>query len=354
MKKVLSLILVAIMVLTCAATMMSCQKDTPAADNTTTTPDNQTTTPDNTEAQKSVGFVTFGLGGEFFQTLADTYKAKYESLGWKASYADGEFNPVKQVEACENYIAQGVDLLYIWAVDAASVKTVVHDARERGIKVVAFVCPLEEYDALMVSEDAELADDADRLAAKWIDEHFADAEDHSVEVAVFSCRAADTGVIQADELLKIESFSQKAKLVMEVECADETMATGQSKMENLYTTNPELKVFLTAHNGLALGINSFFTAQSSPVTDYTDLGVFAINGDATSAELIKASIDGSTPFRGMVLTGSVDDTANEMVMVGTGLFDGSIQVGHIQKAGTIFVDASTVDEYITTGTVVSK
>ena len=69
--------------------------------------------------------------------------------------------------------------------------------------------------------------------------------------------------------------------------------------ENLYTTNPEIKVFLTAHNGLALGINNYFTGIGSPVTDYTGMGIFCVNGNETHAELIKAE----TPFRGMVLTG---------------------------------------------------
>ncbi len=311
-------------------------------------------TEDVTGGEKKVaGFVTFGLGGEFFQTLADTFVANFKAAGWEASYADGGFDPTKQIEAAENYIAMGVDVLYIWSVAPEAMNGVIESARAKGIKVVAFVAPTEAYDALMVSDEAELADDCVRLAAKWIDEHFADAADHSVPVAVFSCRTAETGVIQADEMLKIEEFSKKAKFVKEVECADETMPTGQSNMENLYTSNPEIKVFLTPHNGLALGINTYFTAINSPVTDYTDMAIFAVNGDNSSAEHIKASIDNKSPFRGMVLTGSVNDTANEMLFVGNGLMDGSLKTGHLQKAGTVFVFGDTVDEYLTKGTVTS-
>ena len=302
---------------------------------------------------KKAAFVTFGLGGDFFQSLADTFVANFTADGWEASYADGQFNPTKQIEAAENYIAMDVDVLFIWSVAPEAMGGVIEQARAKGIKVIAFVAPTEEYDALMVSDDAELADDCVRLAAKWIDEHFADAPDHSVPVAVFSCRTADTGVLQADEMLKVEEFSVKAKFVKEVECAEETMAVGQNAMENLYTSNPEIKVFLTPHNAFALGINSYFTGLSSPVSDYTDMAIFAVNGDDTSAEYIQDSIKGESPFRGMVLTGSVNDTANEMLMVANGLLDGSIPVGHLQKAGTVFVYADTVEEYLTTGTVLS-
>ena len=53
----------------------------------------------------------------------------------------------------------------------------------------------------------------------------------------------------------------------------------------------------------------------------------------------------------MVLTGSVNDTANEMLDVATGIMDGTLEKGHLQKAGTIFVNAQTVDEYLSTGHV---
>lgn len=348
MKKILSIVLALAMLLSLAA----CGAKAPEATTAPAGNDAPATTEASNE-KKVAAFVTFGLGGDFFQMLANSFVAKFEAAGWEASYADGEFNPTKQIEAAENYIAMGVDLLYIWAVAPEAMTGVVEAAQAKGIKVIAFVAPTEKYDALMISDEAELADDLNRLAAKWIDETFADAEDHSVPLAVFTCRAAETGVTQGDEMLRIEEFSKKAKFVMEVECADETQATGQSKMENLYTTNPEIKVFITPHNDLAMGINAFFTGISSPVTDYSDMGIFAVNGsDATAAE-IKASTEGKSPLRGTVMTGSVEDTANEMLMVGLGLMDGSLPAGHIQKAGTVFVFADTIDEYLETGAVKS-
>lgn len=306
-----------------------------------------------TDEGHSVGFVTFGLGGDFFQALADTFVEKFEAAGWDAQYADGNFDPTTQIEACENFIAMDVDVLVLWSVAPEAMDTVVQEAMDKGIKVISFVAETSEYDALMVSDDADLADNCAKLAAKWIDETFKDEADHSVPVAVFSCRTAETGVVQADELVKIESFSDKAKFVTEVECTDESMDAGQTAMENLYTDHPEIKVFLTAHSAIGVGINNFFTSASSPVTDFSDMGVFLINGDATTAEIIKTSVDDEAPLRGMVLTGSVDDTAQEMLDVCTGVMDESLEKGYVQKAGTMFVYDDTVDEYLKSGTVTS-
>lgn len=305
------------------------------------------------DEKKSVGFVTFGLGGDFFQMLADAYVAKMTEAGWDASYADGKFDPTAQIEACENYIAMGVDVLVLWSVAPEAMGSVVQQAMDKGIKVIAFVAQTEKYDVVMLSDDAALAGYCAKLAAKWIDETFADAPDHSVPVAVLSCRTAETGVVQADVLIKIEEFSTKAKFATEVECADETADTGMKAAENLYTTNPEVQVFLSAHNGLALGVNNFFTSLSSPVKDYGKMGIFCVNGDNTMAEIIKTSAENQAPLRGMVLTGGVDDTANELMQMITGITDGSVETGHVQMAGTMFVYADTVDEYLESGHVTS-
>ena len=134
-----------------------------------------------------------------------------------------------------------------------------------------------------------------------------------------------------------------------MELQDENADTGMAAAENLYTTNPEIKVFLSAHNGLALGINNYFTGIGSPVTDYADMGVFCVNGNEEIGKLIADN----TPFRGMVLTGGVQDTCNEILGVVTGLYDGSMASGTVTNATTLFVNEDTVEEYLSTGNVVS-
>ena len=302
------------------------------------------------DKKPSAAFVTFGLGGDFFQALADTFVTTMEAEGWNAEYADGQFNPTAQIDAMENYIAKGVDVIVLWSVAPEAMGFVIEQAQATGIKVVAFVAPTENYDALMLADDAKLADSLNMLAAKWIDETFADAEDHSVPVAVFSCRTAQTGVTQADELIKIEEYSDKAQFAKEVELQDENTDTGMAAAENLYITNPEIKVFLSAHNGLALGINNYFTGLSSPVTDYADMGVFCVNGNEEIGKLIQ---DEKTPFRGMVLTGGVQDTCNEIRDVVTGIYDESLPSGTVTNATTLFVNEDTVEEYLETGNVTS-
>ena len=359
MKKVLALLLALVMVFSLAACGNSGDNNTQNPGGNTQNPGTNNTNPPENPGNsgfdptgKKIGFVTFGPG-PFFTALADTYVETFKAKGWDASYQDGGFNPETQISAAENYIAEGVDVLVIWAVAPEAMTAVVQQAMSKGIKVISFVAKLPQYDVLMLSDDEMIAGYCAKLAAQWIDETYADAPDHSVPVAVLSCRTADTGVLQADVLLKIEDFSTKAKFAGEFEQSDEDAATGQTAAENIYATNPEIKVFLTPHNGLAGGIASFYTSMSSPVKDYSDMGIFCINGDDSTAQSIKDSTEGKSPLRGTVMTGSVQDTANELLTYVTAIMDGSIESGYVRYARNLFVFDKTVDEYLSTGDVTS-
>ena len=339
MKKIIALLLALAM----AFALVACGEKAPAADDGADAP---------ADEPKTVAFVGFGPG-DFFDMLAETYIATMEAEGWVAEYTSGNFDPPTQIAAAENYIAMGVDVLVIWSVAPEAMAGVIDQAMAAGIKVIAFVAKTDKYDVVMLSEDAELAGYCAKLAAKWVDEAYADAADGSVPVAVFTCRAAETGVVQGDVLLKMAEYSTKIGEVIEIECEDEQASTGMTKMENLYTTNPEIKLFLSAHNGLAQGIANYFTGINSPVTDYSDMGIFCINGDTAVYDMIKASTEGKNPLRGTVMTGSVQDTANELRDMIVGITNGTIPVGHEQVGGATFVYADTIDEFLETGTVKS-
>ena len=332
MKKIIALLLALVMVFA----LVACGAKQPATQ----------------EEPKTVAFVGFGPG-DFFDMLANTYIETMKAAGWNAEYTSGNFDPPTQIAAAENYIAMGVDVLVVWSVAPEAMTATLQKAKDAGIKVIAFVAPTEIYDVVMVSRDEDMADYCAKLAAQWVDKAYANAADGSLDVAVFTCRTAETGVVQGDKLLTIAEYSTKIGNVIEIECEDEQASTGLTKMENLYTTNPEIKLFLSAHNGLAQGISNFYTGINSPVTDYSDMGIFCINGDTAVYDMIKASTEGTNPLRGTVMTGSVQDTANELRDMILGITDGSIPVGHEQVGGATFVFDATIDEFLETGTVKS-
>jgi len=83
------------------------------------------------------------------------------------------------------------------------------------------------------------------------------------------------------------------------------------------------------------------------------MGIFCINGDTAVYDMIKASTEGKNPLRGTVMTGGVQDTANELKDVILGLMDGTYQTGYKRFAGTMFIYDETINEFLEKGTVTS-
>lgn len=303
--------------------------------------------------QYKIGYVTLSLGSDFFQMLADAYKTTFEAAGWEANYTDGQFDPAAQITACENYIAQGVDVLLLWAVAPEAMEGIVAQCKESGIKLIAFVQPTSEYDVCMVADEIALADYTAKLAARWLEEAFPDAPAKSIPTAVVAYTQTDTAKLQTDFFRDIESYSDKIKLETVVEVDTDSIDVGYNTAENLMVTNPDIQLIVSPSNILADGINQYLTSMNSPVTDYSKMGIFCCNGNEAMGEAIRLSKTNEAPLRGMVLTGGIQDTADEMLMYATAVMDGSIQSGSMITAQNVFVYADTVDEYLETGTVKS-
>lgn len=348
------LLKVLVLVLVLAVSLFGCAKK---VEPTQVEPTQAEATEAATEAvpaeKPSVGFVMIGLGNEFFESLNKEFVARFTDLGYEVDVANGEFNPQIQITAVENFIAMKKDVIVLWAVSPEPLNNVAKQAMDAGIKVVAFVQPLENYDACLLVDDKAFAEAQALIAANWVDKKFPDAADKSVPVVLLTRDSMDNTKEQGDVLRNIESYNSKFKLVSTVDIDKETVEAGMTAAESLYTNNPEAKVFLTVNSSIALGINNYFTAMSSPVTDYSDMGIFTLNGGGEILESVKLSAEDKSPLRGTVMTGGVKMTVDDCVLAVEGVLDGSLSNKHNIYAAALVVFADTIDEFFKTGNVTS-
>lgn len=305
------------------------------------------------DEEKSIGFVMVGLGNEFFENLQKEFAARFSAMGWEVDVANGEFNPQTQITAMENFIAMEKDVIVLWAVSPEPLNTVAKQAMEAGIKVVAFVQPLEEYDACLLVDNTAFAESQVLMAAKWIDETFPDAEDRTVPVALITRDNVDSTKEQGDMLRKIEEYTSKAKLDNVIDNDVESTEAGMATTETIYTMNPDTKVYLTVNSAVALGVNNYFTAMSSPISDYSELGIFTLNGSGEIFEQIMLSKTDESPLRGTVMTGGVEATVDDIVKAAEGAMDGEFSDNHNIYGQDLFIFGNTIEEYLETGTVES-
>lgn len=351
MKKIICFILALVMLLAvagCAPTPTTTATDaTTASQGTTAAPTTTESTP------KTAAFVMIGMSNDFFQALKGAFEGGFKAAGWNTEFTSGEFNPQTQITAVENYIAMDVDVIFIWAVAPGPLDAVAQQAMDAGIKVIAFVQTLANYDAAMLSDDNRLAKDEIYLASKWVDETFPDAADGSVPCAIISMDSTEVTKTQAATLKTVAEINPKIKVATVYNIDGETVEAGVKAAENIYTTNPEVQLILTVNAAPALGANNYFTGISSPVKDYSKLGIFTVNGGTELFGPIKDSATDKAPLRGTVITSGIDATIADMLLLANGVMSGEYKDKYQKFAENVFVNADTVDEYTSTGTVKS-
>lgn len=300
---------------------------------------------------RSIGFVMIGLGNAFFDGLQKEFAARFIASGWEVDVANGEFNPQTQITAMENFIAMEKDVIVLWPVSPEPLNTVAQQAMDAGIKLLAFVQPTENFDASMQADNVGFAKSQADIATAWVEANFPDAADGSIPVAIVTRDNVDNTKQQGDALKEIESYSSKFKLVSVIDNDEESIEAGVKVAETIYTMNPEVKIFLTVNSAVALGINNYFTAMNSPVTDYEDMGIFTVNGGPEIFEQIVKSQTNEAPLRGTIMTGGIPNTVDTMMQIANGMLDGTYANKYVKLSDKLYIVDSTVNEYLETGWV---
>lgn len=115
---------------------------------------------------KSVGITLGSLGNPYFVTLADGAKAKALELNpnVKVTSVSADYDLSKQFSQIDNFIASGVDLILINAVDPKAIASAIKKAQAAGIKVVAVDVSAAGVDATVQTDNVE----AGKLACQFI------------------------------------------------------------------------------------------------------------------------------------------------------------------------------------------
>ena len=143
MKKIIALVLAAMMVLSLAA----CGAKTEAPAATQAPAASEAAPAENTGAGKTVGIAMPTQSSERWIKDGGNMKAQLEAKGFNVILQYGEDDVQAQVSQIENMISQQVDVLVIAAIDSGALTGVEAQAKEAGIPIIA-------YDRLLMDTDA--------------------------------------------------------------------------------------------------------------------------------------------------------------------------------------------------------
>jgi ABC-type sugar transport system substrate-binding protein len=350
---VLAVIVVASLVLlaACGAETQETTTQPPATGASTTgaSTTGAPTTQAATGEKELIGVCLPGLDNPLMLEIKETFETNFgDKYDVKVSSADGNANT--QAAQVENYTAMHAKFIFAMAVEATSLLPKLEAARAAGVLVmVAGGEPGETGRDAVMKMDQFLAGEYCALLAKnWVDETYPGAAAGSIETAVFISSLTTEAVQRTNGLLMIGEpylkdwegayidasgapisdkdgkylvgksdadqvanpvYCPAAKIVQKPTA--EMFQAGQTAMQNVLTTNPDVKVVLAYASDGGAGasqaiMDEFAKGAGSVVKDLSKVGVFGVGMFGSEADEIMAAANGQGVLRGVIAFGGGD------------------------------------------------
>ena len=262
--------------------------------------------------------------------------------------ADG--NPNTQATQVENFTAMKPAFLFAMPAEASSLVPKLIAARDAGVKVlVVGGDPGDEkaYDSVMMMNQFLAGSYEAYMAKEWVDKTYPDAADGSIETAILestlntdaAARSAGMKMIAEPWLKNVKgeyidatgkvvgeadrvanpAYSSKVKVVANTQA--EMFQAGQTAVQNILTTNPNVKLILAYAGDGAMGASQAILdeyakgAGVSAIDDLNKVAVFGVGMIGPEGAAVLDSANNKTVFRGTIRFGG-DLIGRTMEVVG--------------------------------------
>ncbi|HRW98463.1 MAG TPA: sugar ABC transporter substrate-binding protein [Cyclobacteriaceae bacterium] len=251
---------------------------------------------------KVVCYIIPSLANPFLNGVATSVTEKFQADGVTVNvYGADEGGLNKQFDQIENCISMGTDFMYVMAAgEVDQLIPAIEEAKAAGIMVMG-VPPqkLAPFDAIMHTSQLEDGQKVAKMACDFIEAGYPDAAAGSIETAIVGSPSSSVGMkLRDDGYSTITDICPKVKLVAHLDVSGDSLPIGQNAAENIFTANPDVKVFLAQSTAHAQGIANAIKAL--PGVDLDDYGVFAGDMDPSVIEMVTSCED---PYKGFVAIG---------------------------------------------------
>lgn len=251
---------------------------------------------------KVVCYIIPSLANPFLNGVATSVTEQFEADGVTVNvYGADEGGLNQQFDQIENCISMDVDFMYLMAAgEVDQLLPAVEEAKAAGIMVMG-VPPqkLAPFDSIMHTSQLEDGQKVAKMACDFIEARYPDAADGSVETAIVGGASSSVGMYLRDQgYSTITDICPKVNLVAHLDVSGDSLPVGQNAAENVFTANPNVKVFLAQSTAHAQGIANAIKAL--PGVDIADYGVFAGDMDPSMIPVVTSCED---PYKGFVAIG---------------------------------------------------
>lgn len=302
MKKVFSVLLIAVFLFSSAAVLTACadteSAETPPAKESA---DIEGSTPASEAPEETLIGLTFNmLTDEFCKGIADGVTARYDEVGVKVIQADANNNVNTMIEQMENFSTMKVVQIIAMPINSDGIEDICTRLMSDGMQIVFIGLVPEKYEisGAVNTDHAAVGATVGRLAIAWLDQVYPNADDGSVhtaclmavdiaEVKIGSEAMRDT--IAADPRVTI-TFTSDGIITID-EAADSA--------RNAFMVDENIKLFMCYTSDMAVGVNNVITGL--PDTDISEYAIFCSNMSETAIQLIEQSkTNDDSALRGLV------------------------------------------------------
>lgn len=224
-----------------------------------------------TDGGLRMGYITMDLGNPYFVRLIDGMKEKAGELNIELSIHDGKNEVEAQIRAMEDLITQQVDAIILSSNDSQALNSMIKEAKNAGIKVIAANAPVEDPDAFIGSIEHENGFQAGEIAGEYIRDHL----NGKAKVAILQLSTIPAALErtqgQKEGLL---SLAPDVEIVAELDAS--TREAGLNAIETLLQSHPDLNVVLGVNDDSVLGAYQAMKAAGKEGEDVALVGFDAI------------------------------------------------------------------------------
>ncbi len=276
------------------------------------------------------------LDNPLMLAFQDAFKGAF-GANFDVQVSSAEGNANTQATQIENYTAMKAQFLFVMAVEASSIVPKLEAARAAGVKVLfAGGDPGSEnaYDCVMKMNQFLSGAYAALMAKQWVDATYPGAAAGSIETAIFEstlnpeavARSAGLKMI-SEPYLKNETgayvdaggnvvpeanrianpaYSPAVKVVQVVQA--EMFQAGQTAMQNVLTTHPNVKLLIAYAGDGAMGasqaiMDEYAKGASSVIKDLSKVAAFSVGMIGAEGPAVLDSGAGKGVFRGTIRFG---------------------------------------------------
>lgn len=201
-----------------------------------------------------IAHTVIDLSNVYFVNVSNAMQAMCNELGYKYILNDGKSDAAVQVSAIENFIIQDVDVIVVTPVDGRALGSVLQEARDAGIIIVAMDQDVPVRDAIIGVSEYEYGYAAGKIAADWINSNMTE----QATVGILNRPVSET-LIQRSNGFK-DGVTQNSDAVVVAEQTANTAELGLKVTESILQSYPDITGFVCQNDTAGLGCFEALTA----------------------------------------------------------------------------------------------